>query len=92
MNIKHFAKTRGIISQVAEIKRYSTVEIWFCTKSGQLDQTQIDIDYSLLSNEGIDRLEKLFNSLAVELNAETTGIRLIEVLASADTMDELRRD
>ena len=44
-----------------------------------------------LSNEGIDRLEKLFNSLAVELNAETTEIRLIEVLASADTMDELRR-
>lgn len=89
MNIKQFIKSGGAESLAEPIKDHSCVNIGYCTRNGREDETQLKIESHILTQRGTEELYKLFESIKDELNADTSNIRYISVIASADTAEEL---
>lgn len=86
MNIKQFAKAGKISSSVKNVKRCNAVDIGFLTIDGREDETQLDVEHSILTKKGLD---ELFAYMAEELEADESGIYYINIVAAADTMEGL---
>lgn len=89
MNIKQFAKAGKISSSVRCTKRCNAVDIGFLTIDGREDKTQLNVEHSILTRKGLDELDKLFDYMVEELEANASEIYYINIVAAADTMEEL---
>ena len=73
MNIKQFAKAGKISSSVKNVKRCNAVDIGFLTIDGREDETQLDVEHSILTKKGLDELDELFAYMSWRLmNPEST--------------------
>lgn len=89
MNIKQFIKSGGVETLVEPIKDHSCVNIGYYSRNGREEETQLKIEQHILTRNGTEELHKLFASIKDELNADTSSIRYITVVASANTAEEL---
>ena len=76
-------------SEAPAIKKYSCLNVGFVNHDGQEDETQLDVEHSILTQKGIKELDELFGSLCEELNTDRDSVQYIDVAASADTKEKL---
>lgn len=90
MDVRTFIKSGKMETSVPCIKQCSCVNIGYYTKSGREDETQLDVSQNLLGRAGVEELHSLFEYMSKELDANVSRISYIDIVASADTMEELR--
>lgn len=90
MNIREIIKENNLCSEVDHIKKCSCITVNFVNNEGMDDETQLTITHNALTKAGTIELESLFNSLCKELNAKSDSVTALCIVASADTIDELK--
>lgn len=91
MTIKEIIENNNLQTEVFEVKRYSVIDIGYITKDGEECETQLDISHHILTKVGMEELEKLFASLAKELNTTRSSVTSCTVVASAETYEKLQK-
>ena len=91
MKISEIFKKGEVVSYVNKIKRYSAVNIDFINRKGVEDQTQLDVENTILTKAGVKELEDLWESLSEEFNAAKNSVTGITIVASAQTKEQLEK-
>jgi hypothetical protein len=73
----------------AVLKQYSVVNVGFTTTDGREDETQLDVASDLLTPGGLKELLDLFTSLCAELFTAPDRIEYVNVIATADSQEEI---
>lgn len=64
--------------------KYSIVRVGFVNREGDEDETELHVCQNIYSEEGKQELEKMWESLAGEMNAEANAVTYVDIVDSAD--------
>lgn len=85
MNIKEIFKENKVVLEVSKIERCSCVNVQFLTSKKREDETELTVEHNILTKAAIEELDKLFCSLAKELDTTPDSVTGITVVASANS-------
>ncbi len=88
MTIKQCIKEKGWIMEVAEIKRFQSVDIAFINNEGKEDETEFDIS-GACSDAGTEELAGLYDDFCKENEIKNNTVLAVIVAKSADTCEDL---
>lgn len=90
MTIEELAKTGKMESSIEfPLKRLTVVNVGFLNNDEEEEETQLTLEHSPLTKEGIKELKELFGSLTKEFNTKANRVTYIHIVATAQTEAEL---
>ena len=90
MTIEELAKAGKMESSIEfPLKRYTVVNVGFLNNEEEEEETQLTLEHSPLTKEGIKELKDLFGSLTKEFDTKSNRVTYIHIVASAQTEAEL---
>ena len=90
MTIEELVKTGKMESSIEfPLKRLTVVNVGFLNNDEEEEETQLTLEHSPLTKEGIKELKELFGSLTKEFNTKANRVTYIHIVATAQTEAEL---
>lgn len=90
MTIEELVKTGKMESSIEfPLKRLAVVNVGFLNNDEEEEETQLTLEHSPLTKEGIKELKELFGSLTKEFNTKANRVTYIHIVATAQTEAEL---
>ena len=90
MTIEELVKTGKMESSIEfPLKRLTIVNVGFLNNDEEEEETQLTLEHSPLTKEGIKELKELFGSLTKEFNTKANRVTYIHIVATAQTEAEL---
>lgn len=90
MTIEELVKTGKMESSIEfPLKRLAVVNVRFLNNDEEEEETQLTLEHSPLTKEGIKELKELFGSLTKEFNTKANRVTYIHIVATAQTEAEL---
>lgn len=88
MTIKQCIKEKGWIMEVAELKRFQSVDVAFINNEGKEDETEFDIS-GAGTDAGAEELAGLYDVFCKENNIKNDTVLAVIVTQTADTYEGL---
>ena len=88
MTIRQSIKEKGWIMEVAELKRFQSVDVAFVNNEGKEDETEFDIS-GACTDAGTEELASLYDVFCKENGIKNNTVLAVIVARSADTYEEL---
>ena len=90
MTIEELVKTGKMESSIEfPLKRLTVVNVGFLNNDEEEEETQLTLEHSPLTKEGIKELKELFGSLTKEFNTKANRVTYIHIVATAQTEAKL---
>ena len=90
MTIEELTKAGKMESYIDfPLKRFTVVNVGFLNNDEEEEETQLTLQHSPMTNEGVKELKNLFGSLTDEFNTKANRVTYIHIVASAQTEAEL---
>ena len=90
MTIEELVKTGKMESSIEfPLKRLAVVNVGFLNNDEEEEETQLTLEHSPLTKEGIKELKELFGSLTKEFNTKANRVTYIHIVATAQTEAKL---